>query len=152
MEKQPAPIFIRPLAAADYERWLALWKLYQMFYETSIPEEVSQESFRRMLDPHESTAGALAFQGETAVGMVNWIFHRSNWTIGDYCYLQDLYVSEKMRGAGVGRLLIEHVSAEARKAYCCCVYWLTHETNATARLLYDRIAKHHGFIKYRKEL
>jgi GNAT superfamily N-acetyltransferase len=152
MEKQTLPIFLRPLAAGDYERWLALWKLYQIFYETSIPEEVSQESFRRMLDPHEPTAGALAFQGENAIGMVNWIFHRSNWTLGDYCYLQDLYVSETIRGTGVGRMLIEYVAQEARQRNCCCVYWLTHETNATARLLYDRIAKHHGFIKYRKEL
>jgi len=152
MSKLPDSICIRGLATGDYEKWLALWKLYQVFYETSIPEEVSQESFRRMLDPSEPAAGALAFDGEMAVGMVNWIFHRSNWTIGDYCYLQDLYVSEKIRGAGVGRMLIEHVCAEARQKKCCCVYWLTHETNAKARRLYDRIAKHQGFIKYRKEI
>ncbi len=124
-----------------------------VFYETTIPEEVSRESFRRMLDPAEPTAGALAFHGvKTAIGMVNWIFHRSNWTIGDYCYLQDLYVHEHIRGSGVGRQLIEHVYAEARKAGCPVVYWLTHETNTTARRLYDRIATHQGFIKYRKDL
>ena len=143
---------IRPLLPGDYEKWLALWKGYQIFYETSIPEEVSRESFRRMLDPAEPTAGALAWQREKAIGMVNWIFHRSNWTIGDYCYLQDLFVSEQSRGAGVGRQLIEHVYAEARRAGSPMVYWLTHETNATARLLYDRIATHQGFIKYRKDL
>lgn len=143
---------IRPLLADDYETWLELWKGYQIFYETSIPETVSRESFRRMVDPAEPTAGALAMRGDDAIGMVNWIFHRSNWSIGDYCYLQDLYVSEHSRGSGVGRLLIEHVYAEAGKAGCPCVYWLTHETNATARILYDRIAKHQGFIKYRKDL
>jgi len=143
---------IRPLAPGDYEIWLDLWKRYQAFYETSIPEEVSRESFRRMLDPVEPTVGALAFQGDRAVGMVNWIFHRSNWTIGDNCYLQDLYVDEQRRGGGVGRQLIEYVYAQARKAGCPIVYWLTHETNKTARLLYDRIATHQGFIKYRKDL
>jgi ribosomal protein S18 acetylase RimI-like enzyme len=143
---------IRPLSLEDYEKWLPLWKNYQSFYETSIPDEVSRESFRRMLDPAEPTAGALAFQGESPIGMVHWIFHRSNWTIGDCCYLQDLYVSEKSRGSGVGRLLIEHVYVEARKAGSPFVYWLTHESNAAARLLYDRIATHQGFIKYRKDL
>ena len=152
MSNEPVVTAIRPLLPGDYEKWLALWKGYQIFYETNIPEEVSRESFRRMLDPAEPTAGALAFQGENAIGMVNWIFHRSNWTIGDYCYLQDLYVSQQSRGGGVGRQLIEHVYAEARKAGCPMVYWLTHETNATARLLYDRIATHQGFIKYRKDL
>jgi hypothetical protein len=29
------------------------------------------------------------------------------------------------------------------------VYWQTHETNATARALYDRIAERSGFIVYR---
>ena len=28
------------------------------------------------------------------------------------------------------------------------VYWQTHETNAAGRLLYDKVAKHHGFIVY----
>ena len=30
------------------------------------------------------------------------------------------------------------------------VYWLTHNTNATARLLYDKMADNPGFIVYRK--
>jgi hypothetical protein len=32
------------------------------------------------------------------------------------------------------------------------VYWLTHESNATARKLYDRVAKNTGFIQYAKSL
>jgi GNAT superfamily N-acetyltransferase len=152
MNKELTATSIRPLLPGDYEKWLELWERYQVFYQTSIPAEVSRESFRRMLDPAEPTFGALAFHGESAIGMVNWIFHRSNWTIGDYCYLQDLYVNKQCRGTGIGRLLIEHVYAEARKAGSPVVYWLTHETNAAARLLYDRIAAHYGFIKYRKDL
>jgi len=30
------------------------------------------------------------------------------------------------------------------------VHWLTHETNATARTLYDQLATAPGFIQYRK--
>jgi GNAT superfamily N-acetyltransferase len=152
MNKQSPATSIRPLVPGDYAEWLDLWKRYQVFYQTSIPEEVSRESFRRMLDPREPTFGALALQGDSPIGMVNWIFHRSNWTVGNCCYLQDLYVNEQSRGSGVGRLLIEHVYAEAMSAGSPYVYWLTHETNAPARLLYDRIATHQGFIKYRKDL
>ena len=105
-----------------------------------------------MLDTHEPMFGALAIQSGVATGMVHWIFHRSNWTVGDYCYLQDLFVGEHSRGSGTGRLLIEHVYAEARKAGCSRVYWLTHETNTNAMLLYDRIAERSGFVQYRKGL
>ncbi len=83
---------------------------------------------------------------------MHWIFHRSTWTAGDYCYLQDLYVAPDVRGAGAGRKLIEHVYAQAAAANCARVYWLTHETNATAIQLYDRIADRSGFIQYRKTL
>jgi len=84
--------------------------------------------------------------------MVHWIFHRSTWTAGDYCYLQDLYVDADVRGTGAGRKLIEHVYAEATAANAARVYWLTHETNAPAMQLYDRIADRSGFIQYRKVL
>ena len=88
-----------------------------------------------------------------AIGMVHWIFHRSTWTAGDYCYLQDLYVDADVRGTGAGRALIEHVYAEAAaKPTASRVYWLTHETNANAMQLYDRIADRSGFIQYRKAL
>ncbi len=84
--------------------------------------------------------------------MVHWIFHRSNWSIGNYCYLQDLYVNEQHRGQGTGRLLIEHVYAEAKMAECSRVYWLTHETNKTAMRLYDQVAERSGFVQYKKSL
>jgi hypothetical protein len=32
------------------------------------------------------------------------------------------------------------------------VYWLTHESNATAMLLYDKVAEKSGFVVYRKAL
>jgi GNAT superfamily N-acetyltransferase len=143
---------IRPLSPADYEKWLPLWQAYQTFYQASLPAEVTRESFRRMLDAAEPAFGALAFQHENPVGLVHWIYHRSNWSIGDYCYLQDLYVNEQSRGLGVGRLLIEHVYGQAREAGCSRVYWLTHETNATAMLLYDRVAERSGFVQYKKSL
>ena len=82
--------------------------------------------------------------------MVHWIHHRSCWTAGDNCYLQDLFVAPTARGHGAGRGLIEHVYAQARAAGCARVYWLTHETNADARVLYDRLAERPGFIQYRK--
>jgi transposase len=32
------------------------------------------------------------------------------------------------------------------------VYWNTHETNATARSLYDKVATRSGFSQYRKDV
>ena len=146
------PLEIRPVSAADHAAWLSLWQGYQQFYKTVIADETSAVTWQRFLAPAEPMHAALAWRGDRAVGLVHWIFHRSCWTVGDYCYLQDLYVAEGLRGEGVGRQLIEHVYARARAAGASRVHWLTHETNTDAMQLYDRIADRSGFLQYRKLL
>lgn len=148
----PEPLEIRALAAADHDAWYPLWRGYQAFYETEIPEATSRVAWQRLLDPAEPMHGAIAVLGGRPVGLVHYLEHRSFWTEGDYCYLQDLFVAPGTRGHGVGRALIEHVYAEARRRGCSRVHWLTQEGNTTARRLYDRLAERSGFIQYRKIL
>lgn len=143
---------VRPLTAGDFAHWEPLWQGYLAFYETSVPERVTRLTFERLTGGSEPMGGFLAFSGDEAVGMVNWIRHRSCWTEGDYCYLQDLFASPATRGQGIGRRLIEAVYAKAAEQGCSRVHWLTHETNANAMMLYDRIADRSGFIQYRKIL
>ncbi|MCU1735614.1 MULTISPECIES: GNAT family N-acetyltransferase [unclassified Pseudomonas] len=143
---------IRPVTAADHAAWLPLWQAYLHFYETRLPDDVSQVTWQRLLDPAETTNSALAWVDGKAVGMVNFIYHRSNWSVENSCYLQDLYVDGSQRGKGVGRELIEHVYDVAREAGCAKVHWLTHETNATAISLYEQVAERPGFIQFRKPL
>lgn len=52
----------------------------------------------------------------------------------------------------MGRTLIEAVYDRARAAGSPRVYWQTHETNATARRLYDQVAELSGNAVYRKAL
>ncbi|MDX5371921.1 MAG: GNAT family N-acetyltransferase [Pseudomonadaceae bacterium] len=141
---------IRPITAADQAAWLPLWQGYQRFYQAQIAAETSALTWQRFLDPAEPMHAALAWRGEEAVGLVHFIFHRSCWTHGDYCYLQDLFVAADQRGGGIGRALIEHVYAEAAAAGASQVHWLTQESNYQGRMLYDRLAERSGFIQYRK--
>ena len=141
---------VQPLRPSDHAAWLPLWRAYQAFYRVAIPDDVSAVTWSRLLDPAEPMGGALAMDDHGAIGLVHHIRHRSCWTIGDYCYLQDLYVEAGARGRGVGRALIEHVYAVARAEGCSRVHWLTEEINADAMLLYDRIADRSGFVQYRK--
>jgi ribosomal protein S18 acetylase RimI-like enzyme len=145
-------IRIFQLRPDDHAAWLPLWRGYQSFYEVDIPPDVSAVTWARLLDPAEPVAGALAWRGPAAVGLVHHVRHRSCWTAGDYCYLQDLFVAPAARGSGIGRRLIEHVYDVAGRDRCSRVYWLTHETNAAAMLLYDRVAQRSGFVQYRKNL
>jgi GNAT superfamily N-acetyltransferase len=142
---------IRAVESTDFDIWLPLWKGYQQFYEVDIPEPVTLQTWARLLDPAEPMYAALAIAGEQALGMVHLIYHRSTWTTGNYCYLQDLFVADNARGRGLGRALIEHVFADARRNRATRVHWLTHESNNNAMQLYDRIANRSGFVQYRKQ-
>lgn len=145
-------VTVRNLIAEDHDAWLPLWRGYQQFYEEEIPVETTRVTWARILDPKEPVFGAIALAGDRAVGIVHWLYHRSCWTVGNYAYLQDLFVIPDHRGSGVGRKLIEHVFLAARIAGCAKVYWLTHDTNKNAMLLYDRIARRSGFIQFEKKL
>jgi len=143
----------RPLAPADRAAWERLWKGYQAFYRVTIDDATTDRSWERLHDEREPMHGALALDAAGApVGLVHWIYHRSNWTIGDYCYLQDLFVDVDVRGGGHGRRLIETVYAHARAQGAARVYWLTHESNTQAMKLYDQVAERSGFVQYRHAL
>jgi GNAT superfamily N-acetyltransferase len=75
----------------------------------------------------EEPMGAFIVRDDSgrALGIVHWIMHRSCWTTGDYCYLQDLFVVDDVRGEGVGRKLIEAVYEIAWKHGCSRVHWLS---------------------------
>jgi GNAT superfamily N-acetyltransferase len=142
-------IILHTLTAADFDDWNPLWQAYLVFYESSLPDDVTANAFARMVDPTTATGGFLARDASgQAVGLVNWIDHPTNWALGNSCYLQDLYVSEAGRGLGTGRALIEAVADAARARNCAKVYWQTHESNETAMLLYDKVATKSGFLVY----
>ncbi len=142
-------VTIRKLTPADEKDWRALWRAYLEYYETSVPEEVYATTFARLLSAdHPKQNALLAVQGQRPVGLVHYIYHPHNWRLEDVCYLQDLYAAPEVRGTGVGRKLIEAVYDAADADGCPSVYWMTQDFNATARLLYDRIATLTPFIKY----
>jgi GNAT superfamily N-acetyltransferase len=143
-------VTIRPLRADERADWEPLWKGYQAFYKVVIPDQTTAVTWARLHDPAEAMGVLGAYMSGCLCGIVHYLFHRSCWTVGDYCYLQDLFVAEGARSLGVGRALILAVEDRARAAGASRVYWLTHETNADARVLYDRLAERSGFIQYRK--
>lgn len=143
-------ILVRDLTPSDRDAWGALWRGYLEFYGASVPDEVSALTWARLHDTGEPMFGLAAEQNGEVVGFAICVLHRSSWAREHYCYLEDLYVGEDARGLGVGRALIEAVYARADALGAERVYWVTQETNATARVLYDSVAKRTGFVQYRR--
>ncbi|MBL0966514.1 MAG: GNAT family N-acetyltransferase [Blastomonas sp.] len=145
-------VLIREIGEHERSNWEPLWQGYLEFYKSSQAKDATDETWRRIHDAHEPMFALGSYVDGKLLGIVHYLFHRSFWTTGDYCYLQDLFVAKETRGFGLGRALIEAVYAKAREQGASRVHWLTQEQNETARLLYDNIADRSGFIQYRKLL
>ena len=143
---------IRPLTAADRAGWDPLWQGYLTFYKASIASDISDITFARLTGGAEPMGGFVAERDGVLIGLVHWVIHRTTWNSRDICYLQDLFTTPEARGTGAGRALIEAVRQMAQARGCFRVYWQTHESNAQAQALYDKVADKSGFIVYRQPL
>ena len=143
---------IRPIVARDRPAWEPLWAGYLSFYERKIAADVTDFTWKR-LTTDGGISGLLAIApGGNAVGFVHFLFHPTTWSNTDACYLEDLFVAPDARGQRVGRRLIAAVTAVASEKGATSVYWQTEEFNATARRLYERVAKRSPFIRYQIDL
>lgn len=144
-------ITVAPLQASDRPAWEELARGYKAFYRTPTSGEQYEAAWQQLQDPGSgfcglgacldpAPAGALA-------GIAHYLFQPVMW-YGSACYLQDLFVAETARGQGAARALIERVAEVARIRGATRLYWHTQEDNARARLLYDKVARFNGFIRY----
>jgi GNAT superfamily N-acetyltransferase len=147
---------VRDAIPSDYAAWRPLWDGYNAFYgrhgPTALAEDITQCTWQRFFDAYEPMHALVAELDGALLGLAHYLLHRSTIQIAPSYYLQDLFTSEAARGRGVGRALIEAVYARARQAGIARVYWQTHETNATAMVLYEKLAERSGFLVYRKML
>ena len=140
---------LRRPTQADKPEWRRLWTAYLDFYKAEVPEVVYETTWQRLHSGGEFEPKCLlAVVNLKPVGLVHYLYHRTCWSKVNNCYLQDLFVDPDMRGSGLGGVLIEAVRTAAAEGGVTNVYWMTHETNATARKLYDRVARKTGFIEY----
>lgn len=143
---------IRDCEAADYAQWRRLWDMYLAFYKVVLPEEVTAQTWARLMDAGSPVQARLAVQGGMVVGFAIHHHHGSTWVLGQDGYLEDLFVETDARGQGIGRALLQDVIALGRARGWARIYWHTDAGNAQARALYDDFTAADGHIRYRMTL
>lgn len=149
-------IEVRSVRRDDFPAWQELWNGYNAFYgrsgATALPQEITQLTWLRFFDAYEPMHALVAEESGALLGLAHFLYHRSTIQLSPTCYLQDLFTLAAARGQGVGRALINAVYERAKSAGAGRVYWQTHETNAVAMQLYDKVAQRSGFLVYRHNL
>lgn len=139
---------VRPVAPADQPQWTVLYEGYREFYRLDPDPAVVARVWSWLLDDDHEVDGLVAEEAGTLLGLAH---HRrfarpSSGTSG--LYLDDLFVQPGRRGAGTGRALIAAVSSIAEQEGRSVVRWITADSNAVARRLYDAVATATPWVTY----
>jgi GNAT superfamily N-acetyltransferase len=142
------PCVIRAALPSDEPAWRALWQGYCDFYRVQLAPEVSDRTWKRVLDPDSAVMCVVAEVESQVYGFANCVVHENTWESQPVCYLEDLFVTPAARGHGLGGALIEWLRNAMRAEGWARLYWMTDADNKDARRLYDRFAEADGFVRY----
>ena len=145
-------ITVRQFQDADKSSWLELFHSYLKFYDAYPNEMDTDLLWDRLTNSDPQIQGLVAESNGVVVGIAHFHYQLSTWSDTSHCYLEDLYVAEGERGTGIATELIAKVEELAIKHGCSELYWITKESNTTARKLYDKIANLSDFVRYVKKL
>jgi ribosomal protein S18 acetylase RimI-like enzyme len=136
------------LARPEHERgWRELWVLY---CGGGLAEDVTEATWRRILDPASSVGALVAVVDDQVVGFVTYVEHEGTWETKKLCYVEDLYIAKTHRGdiAGVGLLLAKSLLERLEKGEWARLYGITRSENVVAQRLYRRFAKGEPYMRY----
>ena len=130
---------VRPIRLEEMGDALPLIAGYQTFYGAHPDEERNRKFFSRFIHPSEEGLLLGAWIDGAMVGFATLYWFFSSTKAADSVLMNDLFVREDVRGAGVGRALIQNALDEARKRGATHLEWFTAPDNAVAQRLYDSI-------------
>ena len=123
-----------PEDAATVARLIA--EFGEWWGHTDAEEAEIEASVERIMAGGDGEYLLAAVDGDAA-GVCQLRFRWSVWKSAEDCWLEDLFVREAARGAGLGRALVEAALDRARERGCKRIELDVNEDNAAARALYE---------------
>ncbi|MFO1171260.1 MAG: GNAT family N-acetyltransferase [Hyphomicrobiaceae bacterium] len=148
MTSTQGTIRIRPAVAADEPRWRALWADFVALDTEKCPGEATDFIWRNALDAAHPMKLLMAELAGGVAGFLLYTTHDFSRSVRPVCYLLDFYTAPEVRGRGLGRALIQHLSETGRASGWLKIYWMTQADNADARRLYDKFGTTSPLIRY----
>jgi GNAT superfamily N-acetyltransferase len=142
-------VVIRPVVESDLFAWHALYSGYGEFYGNPLTDEKAVLVWGWLSDPNHGLTALVAEDAQGAlVGLAHYRVFPRALAGGTGLYLDDLFVAEEARMAGVGTALIEHVREIAKADGHSVVRWITAADNERAQAVYDKLATRTSWVTY----
>lgn len=141
-------LVIRPVGDTDRDAWQATYRGYRDFYEKEHDPAVFETVWGWLHDPTHETRGLVAELDGEIVGLAHFRRFARPLAGSTGIYLDDLFTTPAARGHGAGSALIARLEEIAREEGATLVRWITADSNATARSLYDKLATQTPWVTY----
>jgi ribosomal protein S18 acetylase RimI-like enzyme len=110
------------------------------------PDDTFYSGVARLIeDPDAEYLLAAAADGDEPAGVCQLRYRHSLWTAREDCWLEDLYVAERARRAGLGEALVACAIDRARARGCGRVELDVSQSNRAAWALYERMGFSAGY-------
>lgn len=122
----------------DYKKVAVLFNEYRVFYKQKSDIKAAERFIYERLHNKESVIFLALEEGE-AVGFAQLYPSFTSIGIKRIIILNDLYVTEKTRGSGVGAALLQEVKEYGKKEKRDSIVLQTAKDNARAQHLYEKL-------------
>lgn len=136
-------ISVREADLADPEQAVVLVEMLDAYMRDpmeggSAPSEQVKRELIPGLRAHPACYVFLALRGEKPVGFAICFLGFSTFNARPLINIHDIFVQASVRGAGIGKLLLDRIEAEARSMNVCAITLEVREDNHRARRLYSK--------------
>lgn len=136
-------ISVREADLADPEQAVVLVEMLDAYMRDpmeggSAPSEQVKRELIPGLRAHPACYVFLALRGEKPVGFAICFLGFSTFNARPLINIHDIFVQAAVRGAGIGKLLLDRIEAKARSMNGCAITLEVREDNHRARRLYSK--------------
>lgn len=129
-------ITFKPLEESNIENIIKMMQVFYAIDNYPIDIKVSKKLFAEFIETENLGKAYLIYIDETIVGYFILTFVFSFEYKGRLAFLDELYISEKVRGQGIGKQTIDFIKSLSKKLHLKMMYLEIENHNFSAQNLY----------------
>jgi GNAT superfamily N-acetyltransferase len=144
---------VSALREDDRVDWEQLYRAYAEFYEVPMTAAIEARVWEWIFDEHQTFYCLVARDDEQrCIGLAHYRAMPSPLRGCDVGFLDDLFVTPRLRGSGAVDALFAALREQALLRGWPLLRWITADDNYRGRAVYDKVAQRTAWITYQMDV